>query len=331
MNKIRSIKNVRILSTGSYVPETIYTNEYLASIVNTDADWIYNTLGISERRIASKTQATSDLAFFAAKKAIENSGLSTMEIDLIIVATTTPDRLAPSTACILQNKLGAYNSAAFDINAVCSGFIYALTTGAQFISSGMYENILIVGADTFSRVVDWKRRDCVFFGDGAGAVVLTVSNVESFLVSKLFADGKGKNVWTIPAGGAEKPTSRETLDSGLHFFQMDGRAVFDTAVEVLPLAIKEVLEYSNVSLEEVKYIIPHQPSIGILKETAKRLGIDFSKILTNMKSYANTSAATIPLLLDETNQKGMLTRGDNIVFAAVGAGWTWGASLIKWQ
>ena len=330
MNVIKKVNNVKILSTGSYLPETVYTNEYLSTIVDTNAEWIFNNLGIRERRVASKNQATSDLAFEASIKALKNAQMKASDIDLIIVATTTPDRQAPSTACILQKKLGAFNAAAFDLAAVCSGFLYALTTGAQFIASGMYENILVVGADTFSSIVDWTRRDCVFFGDGAGAIILTKDNGNSFFVSKLFADGRGMEAWTIPAGGSEKKTSLETFNSKEHFFKMDGQAVFKTATEVLPKAINEVLSQTNIKIEEIKYIIPHQPSIGILKKTAQTLRIDFSKILTNMDKYANTSAATIPILLDETVQKGLLNRGDYIVLAAVGSGWTWGAALIKW-
>ena len=330
MNVIKRVNNVKILSTGSYVPETVYTNEYLSTIVDTDPEWIFKNLGIRERRIVSKNQATSDLAYEASVNALRNAFMVPTDIDLIIVATTTPDRQAPSTACILQQKLGASNAAAFDLAAVCSGFLYALTTGVQYIASGMYENILVVGADTFSTVVDWTRRDCIFFGDGAGAVILTKDNEENFIVSKLFADGRGMDAWTIPAGGSEKQASLDTINSGEHFFKMDGKAVFKTATEVLPKAINEILNHTKIKIEEIKYIIPHQPSIGILKETAEILKIDFSKILTNMDKYANTSAATIPILLDETNKQKLLERGDYIILAAVGSGWTWGAALIKW-
>lgn len=332
MNQIKTLRDVKILGTGSYVPDLIYTNEYLSTIVTTNPEWIFKNLGIRERRIAAKNQCTSDLALIACENALQNAKLSPLDIDLIIVATTTPDRQAPSTACILQQKLGCVNAAAFDLGAVCSGFLYALTTGSQFISTGMYENILVVGADTFSTIIDWDKRDCVFFGDGAGAVILTKSceNSDSYIVSKLFADGTGKFAWTIPAGGSEYPTSLESLNARDHYFKMDGKAVFKTATEVLPKAISEILEHAKIKKDNLKYIIPHQPSIGILKETASILGIDFSKILTNMDKYANTSAATIPLLLDETNRKGLINRGDYIVFAAVGSGWTWGASLVKW-
>lgn len=332
MNQIKTLKNVQISGTGSYVPDLIYTNEYLSTKVDTNPEWIFNNLGIKERRIAGNNQCTSDLAYFACLNALTSANLTPLDIDLIIVATTTPDRQAPSTACILQDKLGCENAAAFDLGAVCSGFLYALTTGSQYIATGMYENVLVVGADTFSTIVDWSKRDCVFFGDGAGAVILTKTkeNSKSFLVSKLFANGKGKFAWTIPGGGSEKPTSLESIAAKEHYFKMDGKAVFKTATEVLPKAITEILKHANIEIENLKFIIPHQPSIGILKSTAEILKIDFSKILTNMDKYANTSAATIPLLLDETNKKGLIKRGDYIVFAAVGSGWTWGASLVKW-
>jgi 3-oxoacyl-[acyl-carrier-protein] synthase-3 len=332
MSNACTIENIKILATGSCTPDTIYSNEYLSTLTGTTSEWIYNNLGIKERRIVAKGECTSDLAYRAAKIALSKANISEKDIDLIIVATTTPDRPAPSTACILQDKLKAYNAAAFDLGAVCSGFIYALTTGAQFIASGMYKNVLIVGADVFSSIVDWRRRDCVFFGDGAGAILLAQAdhNDQTFMVSKLFADGRGKNAWTIGAGGSEMPASIESINANKHFFEMDGKAVFETATKVLPQAINEVLKTANIDINQIKYIIPHQPSIKILKETARALGIEFSKVLTNMDKYANTSAATIPLLLDETINNGLIQSGDYIVFAAVGSGWTWGATLIKW-
>lgn len=332
MKNIKRVRNVRICGTGSYVPDNIISNEELAKIVNTNADWVYNTLGIKERRRVNSTQSTSDLGSHAALKAIELAGIGASDIDLIIVATATPDRMAPSTACFVQEKIKAKNAAAFDVSAVCSGFLYASTIASQFISAGMYDYVLVIGADSFSKITDFTRRDCVFFGDGAGAAVFTHTDDDSgFIASTLHADGAGKNSWTVPAGGSENPTSTETLARGEHFFQMDGKAVFDTATKVLPEAIKKVLEASNVTIEQIKYVIPHQPSIGILKKTAEKLNVDFSKFLTNMDKYANTSGGTIPILLDETNRAGMLKHGDLILFCAVGAGWAWGASLIKWN
>jgi len=326
------VRNVKIIGTGSYVPETIYTNKYLETIIDTKEEWIEKNLGIKERRIAAKNQCTSDLASEAALKAIENSGLSKDDIDLIIVATATPDRLAPSTAAIVQDKIQAYNAVAFDISAVCSGFLYAMSVASQFIAAGVYDNVLVIGADTFSRVTDWKRRDAVFFGDGAGAAVFSHGNVmEGFLAFRLYTDGRGRWNYTIPAGGSEMPASEETVKQGLHYFQMNGRAVYETGTKVLPIAINQVLNDTGLTINDIDYLIPHQPSIKILQKTAEILGLPWEKVMTNMDKYANTSGGTIPILLDEVNRAGKLKRGNTILFAAVGSGWTYGASILKWS
>ena len=326
------VRNVKIIGTGSYVPETIYTNEYLETIIDTKSSWIFENLGIKERRIASKDQATSDLAAEAALKAIENAGLKKDDIDLIIVATATPDRLAPSTAAIVQDKIQAYNAVAFDISAVCSGFLYAMSVASQFIAAGVYDNVLVIGADMFSRITDWKRRDAVFFGDGAGAAVFTHGNVnEGFLAFRLYTDGRGKWNYTIPAGGSEMPTTEDTLKRGLHYFQMDGRAVYVTGTKVLPIAINQVLEDTGLKIEDIDFLIPHQPSIKILEKTAEIIGLPWEKVMTNMDKYANTSGGTIPILLDEVNKSGKLKKGSIVLFAAVGSGWTYGASILKWH
>lgn len=325
------VRNVKIIGTGSYLPEKVFTNEYLETILPTNSIWIYQNLGIKERRIAQEKEATSDLAWKAGKKAIENADLSKDDIDLIIVATSTPDRLAPSTACIVQEKLHAYNAVAFDISAVCSGFLFGMSVASQYIASGVYENILVIGADTFSKITDWNRRDAVFFGDGAGAAVLSHSNVNGgFLAYRLYSDGRGKNNFTIPAGGSELPSSHETLDQGLNYFQMNGRAVYEVGTQVLPFAINQVLDDTGLSIEEISYMIPHQPSIKILQKTAEIIGLPFEKVMTNMDKYANTSGGTIPILLDEVNRSGKIKKGNYILFAAVGSGWTYGASIIRW-
>lgn len=325
-------RNVRIIGTGSYAPERVYTNEYLESISPTSAAWVLENLGIKERRIAAEGQTTSDLAAQAALKAIEGAGLTPDDIDLIIVATATPDRLAPSTAAIVQDKIKAYNSVAFDLAAVCSGFLFSISTAAQFIATGVYNHALVIGADTFSKIIDWSRRDCVFFGDGAGAAILSHTDEDSgFLAFRLYSDGRGKWNFTIPGGGSEFPLSQENLDSGKRYFQMVGKAVYDTAVEVLPKAINQVLQDTGLTAADVDYMIPHQPSIRILKDTADIIGLPFEKVLTNMDRYANTSGGTIPILLDEANRAGKLQPGNIVLFAAVGSGWTYGASLIKWS
>lgn len=326
------VRNVKIIGTGSYVPETIYTNKYLETIIPTSDKWIYENLGIKERRIASPNETTSDLASKAAINAIENSGLRKDDIDLIIVATATPDRLAPSTAAIVQDKIQAYHAVAFDISAVCSGFLYGMSVASQFIAAGVYDNVLVIGADTFSRIIDWTRRDAVFFGDGAGAAVISHGNVnEGFLAFRLYTDGRGKYNFTVPAGGSEMPASEETVRNRLHYFQMNGKAVYDTGTQVLPKAIQQVLSDTGLTIEDIDYMIPHQPSIRILQKTAEIIGLPWEKVMTNMDKYANTSGGTIPILLDETNRAGKLKKGNTILFAAVGSGWTYGASILKWS
>lgn len=325
------VRNVKIIGTGSYVPEIIYSNEYMESIVDTNAKWIFDNLGIRERHIAGKDECTSDLATKAALAAIHDSGVAIDKIDLIIVATATPDRLAPSTACIVQAKLGALQAAAFDIAAVCSGFLYGLSIASQFVASGVYNNVLVIGADTFSRITDWRRRDAVFFGDGAGAVIVTHAyENEGFLGFRLYADGRGRDSFTIPAGGSELPASVDTVKNGLHYFKMNGKDVYNTAIKVLPEAINTVLYDVGLKISDVDMLIPHQPSIAILKKTAEILGLPFEKVRTNMDRYANTSGGTIPILLDETNKAGLLKKGAIVLFAAVGSGWAYGSAVMKW-
>ena len=325
------VRNVKIIGTGSYVPEKVYTNQYLSTIVPTTPEWIFENLGIRERRIAGEHECTSDLAAQAGLRAVQHAGLKVGDIDLIIVATSTPDRLAPSTAAIVQDKIQAYNAVAFDIAAVCSGFLFGMSVATQYIAAGVYDNILVIGADTFSKITDWSRRDCVFFGDGAGAAVITHGNVnEGFLATRLYTDGRGKWHFTIPAGGSENPASQETVKNKMHCFQMNGSEVYKTATIVLPKAINQVLADTGLSISDVTMLIPHQPSIKILQKTAELIGLPFEKVMTNMDKYANTSGGTIPILLDEVNRAGRLKPGDLVLFAAVGSGWTYGASILKW-
>jgi 3-oxoacyl-[acyl-carrier-protein] synthase-3 len=326
------IRRVKIAGTGAYLPEQIVTNEDLAATIDTSSQWIYQNLGIKERRKAVDGQCTSDLAASAGIMAIENSGMAKEDIDLIIVATATPDRLAPSTASIVQDKIGAYNSVAFDISAVCSGFLFAMSVASQYIASGVYNNVLVIGADTFSRITDWTRRDAVFFGDGAGAAVLTTAedNV-GFLAYRLYTDGRGKYEFTVPAGGSELPATQLTVDQKQHYFEMNGKAVYETATKVLPIAIRQVLTDTNLEVGDIDLMIPHQPSIKILQKTAEILGLPFDKVMTNMDKYGNTSGGTIPIILHETLKAGKIKKGANILFAAVGSGWTYGAAIIRWS
>jgi 3-oxoacyl-[acyl-carrier-protein] synthase III len=326
------VREVKITGTGSYLPENVVTNEYLESTIDTNAEWIYENLGIRERRIAADNQATSDLASNAALSAIENAGLVVSDIDLIIVATATPDRLAPSTAAIVQDKIKAYNAVAFDIAAVCSGFLYGMSVASQYIATSVYDNVLVIGADTFSRITDWSRRDAVFFGDGAGAAIFSHGDMnEGFLAFRLYTDGRGKWNYTIPGGGSEIPSTLESVNQGLHYFQMNGREVYNTGTKVLPIAINQVLADTGLTVDDIDYMIPHQPSIKILKKTAEILKLPWEKVLTNMDKYANTSGGTIPILLDESNRSGKLHSGSTLLFAAVGSGWTYGASILRWS
>lgn len=310
---------VRIKGTGSYTPPKIVTNEELAKKVDTDPDWIYNTLGIKQRRICEENEYTSDISAKAGLDAIRNAGINKNDIDLIIVATSTPDRKAPSTACITKHKMEINNHCpAFDLTAVCSGFMYAMSLASNMILSSDYKQVLIIGSDTFSKITDWNRRDCVFFGDGAAAVVLEKSNYEDALFDSLiYSECSNPNHFTVfPEDD---------------YFTMNGKAVYQTATEVLPEAIFNILNKNDISLDEVDHIIPHQPSIGILKRTAEILDIPFEKFKTNMHNYANTSGATIPLLLDEVNKDQQFKKDDIVVFASVGSGWTWGAGVYRWH
>lgn len=311
-------RRTRITGTGSSVPSRVVSNEELAATVDTTAAWVYENLGIRERRVAADDQATSDLATQAARRAIDDAGIGIDDVELIIVATATPDRQAPSTACLVHEKLGMKNQCpAFDLAAVCSGFLYGMTIASQFIESGTYRHVLVIGADTFSRITDWTRRDCVFFGDGAGAAILSRHDGGDSLFScVLHADGVGKDAFTVPPGGT---------------FSMNGRAVYETGSRVLPEAIASLLTQHNLTPADIDIIIPHQPSVRMLHNAAATLGVPFEKVATNMVRYANTSGATIPLLLDEVKRANRLTPNDLVVFAAVGSGWTWGAALYRWR
>lgn len=321
--------NVYIRGTGSYAPENVVANAFFESVGSSD-EWIFKNLGIRERRI-STGQTTSDLGTLAGQRAIENAGLTPLDIDLIIVATATPDRPCPSCANFVQEKLEAKNAVAFDTAAVCSGALFSIATAVQFVRTGMYNNVLVIGADTFSTITDWNRRDAVFFGDGAGAMVLSqTTQNKGFIDFLLHSDGRGKEHFTVPAGGSEEPASIQTVNERRHFFQMNGKEVFKTAVDVVPTCIVELLTKNDVAIDDIKCMLPHQPSIRILQEVARRIGMPFEKVKTNMDRYANTSAGTIPILLDEVHRNGEFTEGDLVLFAAVGAGWTWGAGLYRW-
>lgn len=321
--------NAYIKGTGSYAPKNVVKNDFFESVGSSDK-WIFENLGIKERRI-STGETTSDIAYKAGLNALKDAGILAEDIDLIILATATADRLAPSCACFVQEKLKATNAVAFDISAVCSGALFATATAVQYIKSGMYRNVLVIGADTFSNITDWDRRDAVFFGDGAGALVLShTTEDKGFQDFLLHTDGTGKEHFTIPAGGSEKPTTADTLAIGEHYFRMNGPQVYKTAIDVVPKCIDQLLAKNNCDITQIKYLLPHQPSIKILQEIARRVGLPFDKVKTNMDRYANTSGGTIPIILDETLKNNTFENGDLLLFAAVGAGWTWGTALYKW-
>jgi len=303
----RELINVGIAGTGTYVPERVLYNSQLEELVDTSDEWIRSRSGIRERRIARPDQATSDLAVAAGERALENAGIAPEEVDLIITATNTPDMFFPATACLVQEKLGAKNAGAFDLAAGCTGFIYALATGSQFITTGSCRTVLVIGAENLSKITNWKDRNtCVLFGDGAGAVVLRPTVADRCILSfKLRADGAGALHLHMPAGGSRQPATRETVEQNKHYIHMNGREVFKFAVRVMGEAAEEVLALAGLSLP-------------------------MEKVLVNVDRYGNTSTASIPLALEEALQSGRIKKGDNVVMVGFGAGLTWGAVAIKW-
>ena len=316
----------RIIGTGSYLPAKILTNYDLEKIVETSHDWIVSRSGIHERHIAADDEMTSDLALHASRRAIEAAGIGADEIDLIIVATTSPDQIFPSTACILQDKLGIRNcGAAFDMQAVCGGFVYALNTADLYIRGGQARTALVVGAEVLSRILDWTdRTTCVLFGDGAGAVVLQASETPGILASRLHADGRHRDM--LKAGG----NIRNGEVQGDPFVKMDGQAVFKFAVKVLSEVVEEVLEENKLQGSDIDWLVPHQANIRIMEATAKKLGLGMDNVVVTVAHHGNTSAASIPLALDTAARDGRIRPGQNILIEAVGGGFTWGAVLIKW-
>ena len=316
----------KIIGTGSYLPSKVLTNFDLEKIVATSHDWIVSRSGIVERHIAADNELTSDLALQASLRAIESAGISVDEIDLVIVATTTPDQVFPSTACILQDKLGIKNRcAAFDMQAVCGGFVYAINTADLYIRSGQAKTALVVGAEVLSRILDWNdRTTCVLFGDGAGAVVLRASETPGIVAAKLHADGSHRGM--LKAEG----NVRNGEVQGDPFIKMEGQAVFKFAVKVLSEVVEEVLEENHLQGSDIDWLVPHQANIRIMEATAKKLGLSMDKVIVTVATHGNTSAASIPLALDTAVRDGRIKAGQNILLEAVGGGFTWGAVLIHW-
>ena len=328
---------VKIAGTGSYLPEKIVTNLDFEKVIDTNDEWIRTRTGIIERRFVSEEQTTSDLAYEAAKKAIENANIDKNDVDLVVMCTFTPDYHFPATGCIVVDKLGINGTPAFDVEAACSGFVYGLAVGSQFIRTGMYKNVLVIGADANSRILDFQDRNtCILFGDGGGAVLLQPikdDNSENKGVREFYmgSDGSGGKHLDMPAGGAKCPASHETVDNREHYLKMNGKEIFKFAVVKIPESINGVIANTDVKLEDLDHVVLHQANIRIMQHAAKKMGIPMEKMFVNLDKYGNTSAGTIPIALDEMNRSGKIKKGDNIVVLGFGGGLTWAASLITWE
>jgi 3-oxoacyl-[acyl-carrier-protein] synthase-3 len=314
------------------VPQRVMTNHDIAKLVDTSDEWIRNRTGISERRIAGPEETTGSLAVRAATRALDIANLAPHELDLIIVATSSPEHLFPSTASIVQDRIGANNCGAFDLLAACTGFIYGVNMGAQAIRSGSANNVLVIGSETLSRLVNWKDRStCILFGDGAGAFVLQGSEDPGGVQSSfLRSDGSGADLLSIPAGGSFYPASNHTLDHELHYIQMNGREVFRFATRVMARATSEAVSLANLKLQDISLIIPHQANLRIIDAAARGLKLPMDRFMVNVERYGNTSTASIPIAVCEAVQNGRMKRGDNIVMVGFGAGLTWGAMTLQW-
>ena len=321
-----------IIGIGCYLPEKKLTNQDLEKMVDTSDAWITERTGIKTRHLAAPDQATSDLAYEASVRALADADTRPEELDLIIVATESPDYKYPSTACLLQARLGAKNAAAFDLSAGCSGFVYGLGIGSQSIVSGLYKKILLVGAETLSRITDWTDRNtCVLFGDGAGAAVLgRVEEGYGILSLDLGADGSGGSHLIQPAGGSRKPTTHETVDAHDHLIHMDGQDVFKFAARRMPYACRKVLQKAGMTIDDVALLVPHQANLRIIDNAIDRLKIDRDRVWINIDKHGNMSAACVPVCLTEAQETGRLKKGDNVIMVAFGAGLTWAGALVKW-
>lgn len=331
MNKGK-IRGVRITGLGKNFPERKLTNADLEKIIDTSDEWIVTRTGMKERYIAGPTETTSTLSIEAARKALAKAGVAPEQVELIIVATVTPDMLFPSTACLVQVGLGARNAAGFDLEAACSNFIYACAVGSQFIATGMYDCVLVIAADTLSKIVNWEDRStCVLFGDGAGAAVLQpCSDDKGFLSFSLGVDGNGGDYLKIPAGGSLCPASHESVEKRLHTIHMNGSEVFKFAVKAMPEAAVYSLARAGMKTDDVNLLIPHQANLRIIEAVRKRLGLPQEKVFVNIEKYGNISGASIPVALSEAEEQGLLKEGDIVVLTAFGAGYTWGACTLRW-
>jgi len=326
-------RRAAIAGIGSFVPERVVTNDDLAQTLDTSDEWIRSRTGIGSRRVIDPENATSDLAVAAAQKALDRAGIEPSQVDLIIVATVTPDMMFPSTACLVQERLGAKRAAAFDLEAACSGFIYALATGAQFIQSGFYDTVLVIGAETLSKITDWSDRStAVLFGDGAGAVVLRPVPADrgGILSVHLEADGAGADLIQQPAGGSRLPASNETVAARLHFLQMNGREVYKFAVKAMGDAAAAAVKKAGLTFGDIDLYVPHQANYRIIEASARRFSLPMDRVVVNIEHYGNTSAASIPIALDESFRSGRIKAGDNVLMVAFGGGLTWAAAVVQW-
>lgn len=324
----------RVSGVGSYLPEGILSNQDLEKLVDTNDQWITERTGIKRRHMAAKGEVTSDLAYHASKKALQAANLEPKDLDLIIVATVSGDQIMPSTACVLQQKLGCNNIAAFDLTAACSGFVYSLSIADQFIRSGMYKNILIVGAEVLHRIVNYKDREtCILFGDAAGAWIVSRADANDrniILSSHLHADGDLGDLFVLPAGGSKIPFSQEVLDKNQQYVVMKGREIFRHAVRTLSLCCQEALNHNGIKSEEVDWLVPHQANVRILESVADHFGIPKEKVILSLQETGNTSAASVPVAFDLAVQEGKIKRGQTILLAAFGAGLTSGSALLRY-
>jgi 3-oxoacyl-[acyl-carrier-protein] synthase III len=323
----------KISALGTYVPPRLLTNADLEKLVDTNNEWILSRVGIRERHIVDKGVATSDLAVEAAKKALAQRGLAPTDIDAIIVGTVTPDMLFPSTACLVQNKLGAQGAWGFDLSAACSAFIYAVQTGAQFISTGAHKRVLVIGADVMSSIIDYTdRATCVIFGDGAGAVILepTEDDSEGLIDFVHEVDGSGGCYLYMPGGGSLNPSTRETVEKKMHYVHQDGQQVFKFAVRKQTEACMKLLERNGLKASDIDVFLPHQANVRIINATVERLGLRPESVIVNIERFGNTTAGTIPLAMNTALEEGKLKKGSLVLMASVGAGFTVGAALMRW-
>ena len=332
--KKKSLYQAEIVGTGCYLPEKILTNAELEKTLDTSDEWIRTRTGIRERRIARKDESSSTLGAHAAENALKSAGMAPDELDMIIVCTSTPDVLYPSTACFVQKNIGASKAAAYDISAVCSGFVFGLSIAEQYIKSGRYENVMVIGAEVNSRIMDWTdRKTCILFGDGAGAVILKRVEKEEpigILSSHIYSDGNHSDMLIVPGGIGREPVNREAVDNKMYCLKMAGQSTFKMAVKRMCEASRECLEFNGLSTDDVDVVIPHQANRRIIETVSEKLNMNIDKFVINIDKYGNTSAASIPIALHEAREAGRLQSGTLSLLTVLGAGITWGAAAIRW-